>query len=104
MTGCEKFLDQTSNAENPTPLNLKSPATAPSSASLMGNFGKRLSERSEFSLAAQQAEQHRKQAVGGVFLFGYFILDKQNKVTRKSRESDYSHTVQCLSATAPEAS
>jgi hypothetical protein len=31
----------------------------------MGVFGKRLFERSEFPIAAHQAEQHRKQAVGG---------------------------------------
>ena len=31
---------------------------------------------------AHEGEQHRIQAGGGVFLFGYFILDKQNKVPR----------------------
>jgi len=31
---------------------------------------------------AHEGEQRRKQAGGGVFLFGYFILDKQNKVSR----------------------
>lgn len=37
---------------------------------------------------AHKGEQHRKQAGGGVFLFGYFILDKQNKVPRlKAKEN-----------------
>ena len=34
---------------------------------------------------AHEAEQHRgfrRNVGGGVFLFGYFILDKQNKVPR----------------------
>jgi len=43
----------------------------------MGVFGKRLFERSEFPIAAHQAEQHRKQAVGGALFFGYFLLSKQ---------------------------
>ena len=34
------------------------------------------------SIDAHEGEQRRKQAGGGVFLFGYFILDKQNKVPR----------------------
>ena len=34
------------------------------------------------SAAPNFLNQHRKQAAGGVFLFGYFILDKQNKVSR----------------------
>jgi len=42
----------------------------------------------EFPIVAHDVEQHRKQAVGGVVYFGYFLLDKQKKVTRKSRESD----------------
>lgn len=48
----------------------------------MGVFGKRLFERSEFPIAAHEAEQHRKQAGGGALLFGYFLLSKQKKVTR----------------------
>jgi hypothetical protein len=67
----------------------------------MGDFGKWLSERSEFPLAAQQAEQQRKQAVGGSLLFGYFYLAKQEKVTRQSRESDHLLAAQCLSVIAP---
>jgi hypothetical protein len=71
----------------------------------MGVFGKRLFEPSdlfgEFPIAAHEAEQRRKQAGGGVFLFGYFILDKQNKVTRQSRESDHLHTAQFLAVIAP---
>ena len=33
-------------------------------------------------------QHYRKQAVGGVIYFGYFLLDKQKKVTRKSGETD----------------
>jgi hypothetical protein len=58
------------------------PATAPVMLSFMGVFGKRLFERSELPIDAHEAEQRRKQAVGGVVYFGYFLLDKQNKVTR----------------------
>ena len=54
----------------------------------MGVFGKRLFERSEFPIAAHEAEQNRNQAGGGSLFFGYFILAKQKKVTRASRESD----------------
>ena len=32
-------------------------------------------------IAARYGEQRKEEAAGGVFLFGYFILDKQNKVT-----------------------
>jgi len=42
----------------------------------------------EFPIAAHNDEQRRKSAVEGVVYFGYFLLDKQKKVTRKSRESD----------------
>jgi len=42
----------------------------------------------EFPIAAHSGEQRRNQAVGGVVYFGYFLLDKQKKVTRQSRESD----------------
>ena len=63
----------------------------------MGDFGKRLFEPSdlfgEFPIATHGTEQHRKQAVGGSLLFGYFFLAMQEKVTRPSRESDLS---QCL--------
>jgi len=45
-------------------------------------------KRSEFPIVAHNDEQHRKSAVGGVVYFGHFLLDKQKKVTRKSRESD----------------
>jgi hypothetical protein len=57
--------------------------------SFMGAFGKRLFERSEFPIAAHRTAQYRKQAGGGVIYFGYFLLDKQKKVTRLSRESDH---------------
>ena len=61
----------------------------------MGVFGKRLFEPSdflgEFPIAAHEAEQDRKQAGGGSLFFGYLLLAKQKKVTRKSRESDYLH-------------
>jgi hypothetical protein len=43
---------------------------------------------SEFPIVAHKTEQHRKRAVGGVVYFGYFLLDKQKKVSRQSRESD----------------
>jgi hypothetical protein len=73
-------------------VGLQSPATAPSSASIMGVFGNRLSEPKDFigrvPIAAHDGEQRRKQAVGGVVYFGDFLLDKQKKVTRQSRESD----------------
>jgi len=65
------------------------PTTAPSSARFMGDFGNRLFERSEFQIAAHKAEQHRKIAVGGSLFFGFFLLAKQKKETRLSRESDY---------------
>jgi hypothetical protein len=52
----------------------------------MGDFGKRLFEPKdfigEFPIAAHEAEQCRKQAGGGSFFFGYFLLAKQKKVTR----------------------
>ena len=48
----------------------------------MGVIGNRVFERSEFPIAAHEAEQRRKQAVGGSLLFGYFFLAKQEKVTR----------------------
>jgi len=54
----------------------------------MGVFDNRLSERSEFPIDAHSGEQHRKQAVGGSLFFGNFLLAKQKKVTRQSRESD----------------
>jgi hypothetical protein len=61
----------------------------------MGTFGKRLFESSdfigEFPIAAHEAEQRRKQAVGGSLFFGDFLLAKQKKVTRVSRESDLLH-------------
>ena len=40
------------------------------------------------SVAPNFLKQRRKQAVGGVFLFGYFILDKQNKVSRLKAKKD----------------
>jgi len=58
-------------------ISTLSPAIALSSTVLIGDFGKRLFERSEFPIAAHQAEQHRKQAVGGALFFGYFLLSKQ---------------------------
>jgi len=59
----------------------------------MGDFGKRLFERSEFPIAAHKAAQHRKQAEGSSLFFGYFLLAKQKKVTRVSRESDDNSTL-----------
>ena len=40
------------------------------------------------SIDVHEGEQRRKQAGGGVFLFGYFILDKQNKVPRLEAKRD----------------
>jgi hypothetical protein len=48
----------------------------------MGVVGKRLFERSEFPVAAHEAEQRRKQAGGCALFFGYLLLSKQKKVTR----------------------
>jgi hypothetical protein len=42
----------------------------------------------EFPIAAHETKQNRNQAGGGSFFFGYFLLAKQKKVTRQSRESD----------------
>jgi hypothetical protein len=52
------------------------------------------------SAAPNFLKQHRKQAVGGVFLFGYFILDKQNKVSRLRAKKNIP-AAQCLSVIAP---
>ena len=60
------------------------------SAAIMGAFDNRLSERSEFPIVAHSGGQLRKQAVGGSLFFGNFLLAKQKKVTRMSRESAYS--------------
>jgi hypothetical protein len=68
-----------------------SPTTAPSSASFMGVFGKRLFERSEFPIAAHEAEQHRNQAVWGALFFGYLLLSKQKKVTRLEVKRESGH-------------
>jgi hypothetical protein len=58
-------------------------------------------ERSELPIATHEAEYRRKQGVGGVVYFGYFLLDKQKKVTRQSRESDILLVAQCLTVIAP---
>jgi hypothetical protein len=73
-----------------TAVELITPATAPSSAIIMGAFDNRLFEHSEFPIVAHNYEQRRESAVGGSLFFGYFLLAKQKKVTRKSRESDTS--------------
>jgi hypothetical protein len=39
-------------------------------------------------IAARYGEQHRREATGGVFFFGFFLLDKQKKETRQSGETD----------------
>jgi len=52
-------------------MALTSPATAPALLSIMGVFGKQLSEKN-------------------TFLFGCFILDKQNKATHPSRARPFS--------------
>jgi hypothetical protein len=43
---------------------------------------------SEFPIGAHETEQNMKQAGGGSLFFGDFLLAKQKKVTRASRESD----------------
>jgi hypothetical protein len=57
----------------------------------MGDFGKRLFEPSdligEYPIVAHEAEQKRKQVGGGSLFFGFFLLSKQKKETRQSRES-----------------
>ena len=45
------------------------------------------------SAAPNFLNQRRKQAAGGVFLFGYFILDKQNKVSRLEAKRDCSNFI-----------
>jgi hypothetical protein len=84
-------------------FDLKSPATAPVLLSFMGVFGKRLFEPNdfigEFPLDAHETQQNRNQAVGGSLFFGFFLLAKQKKETRPSRESDHLHTALFLSVT-----
>jgi hypothetical protein len=67
-------------------LTFSSPATAPVLLSLMGVFGKRLFEPKvligEFRLQPIKLSSTGNKREGGAFLFGYFILGKQNKVTR----------------------
>jgi len=47
-----------------------------------------------FRLPSQNKANLRKQAVGGSLFFGYFLLAKQKKVTRQSRESEaFIHTI-----------
>ncbi|MDP3211180.1 hypothetical protein [Methylotenera sp.] len=68
----------------------------------MGVVGKRLFERSEFPIAAHEAEQHRKQAGGGALFFGYLLLSKQKKVTRLKAKNNIAYGV--LLASAPHTS
>jgi 2-hydroxychromene-2-carboxylate isomerase len=66
-------------------FDLKTPAAASSIAGKAGVFGEDcLSAESASSAAARFVEKRREAEGrgGGVFLFGYFILDKQNKVPR----------------------
>lgn len=78
-------------------MTLNPPATAPALLSFMGVVGKRLFEPNdfigEFPIAAHEVEQRRKQAGGGAFLFGYFILGKQNKVTRLGAKNNIRRTL-----------
>jgi hypothetical protein len=57
----------------------------------MGSGEDCLSEASS-AAAPDVALRPKDEAARGVFLFGYFILDKQNKVSRQSRESDLFQT------------
>ena len=79
--------------ETSSGFDIDSPATAPVLRSFMGDFGKRLFERSEFPIAAHKASQYRKKAGGGSLFFGFFLLAKQKKETRVSRESDDNSTL-----------
>jgi len=45
----------------------------------------------EFPIATHKTEQQREEAVGGSLFFGFFLLAKQKKETRQSRESDQYH-------------
>ena len=47
------------------------------------------------SAAPNFLKQRRKQAAGGVFLFGYFILDKKNKVTRLKAKKNITLDLRC---------
>lgn len=48
----------------------------------------------EFLIDALSIEQHREKAAGGAFLFGYFILGKQNKVTCREAKNIIQNTFQ----------
>ena len=48
------------------------------------------------SAAPNILKQHREQAEGGVFLFGYFILDKQNKVPCLKAKRNFNVNYVCL--------
>jgi hypothetical protein len=64
------------------------PFVAPSSGGITGGFGNHLFELRDKPrfvwlvraslIAARYGEQRKEEAAGGVFLFGHFILDKQN--------------------------
>jgi len=53
----------------------------------MGDFDEDCLSKAS-SAVAHLVEQHRKQAAGGSLFFGFFLLAKQKKETRQSRESD----------------
>ena len=84
-------LRRNDEEKNYPPHTTSSPATAPSSAIIMGAYVNRLFERSEFPIDAHNGEQHREPAVGGSLFFGFFLLAKQKKETRLSDETDGFH-------------
>jgi len=57
-------MNNTSNNETSPDFDFKSPSTAPVLRRFMGDFGKRLFERSEFPIAAHETAQHRGKREG----------------------------------------
>ena len=86
MTEFDRFKYEISNCETPTLFHPLLPRLFCSVSWEFSASG--CLSVSEFPIAAHEAEQDRKQAGGGSFFFGYFLLAKQKKVTRVSRESD----------------
>jgi hypothetical protein len=86
MTGFEMFSEKSSISENSSGFTI--PCCRAEQRNHYGSFRQSVFERSEFPIAAHDAEQLRKQAAGGSLFFGFFLLAKQKKETRLSRESD----------------
>jgi hypothetical protein len=65
------------------------PSAMPSSAILMGVFGKRLFEQSEFPIAAHKDEQRREQMAGVAFFLDTFSwLNKKKYLDCRSRPTN----------------